>query len=351
MQSLSDGTREINDSVLILRNAIFTPAGRDKDITEGIAPQFLTYTRNGVRLSIEFSPKLLRTEANFAFELTKANMEKIYESSGYGWDDDDKMQELTEQGARFLLIRDFSIPTSSNKSLVAFVHFRFTVQGEVMDQMIGDPCLYIWDLQIDHLHQRNGLGRHLLTLLELIARRERMSYVSIPIPNSDEHSLSWISTIRGFKPDAELTSLVSFDSKIEGFNVLTKNLCVGPRRSRGQPGTPVSNDTSPLKSIEGKNARQSPVSIADVAGVESDIAGMVLKDDVVDNEMEEDADLTGLTEQDVIEGLKELFREKNGRDVTDVEVQQWLEAINKSEESAGTASVLGMETNRQRVSV
>ena len=35
-------TKEINDAVVVLRNAIFTPSGRDKDVTEGIGQ----YSRN-----------------------------------------------------------------------------------------------------------------------------------------------------------------------------------------------------------------------------------------------------------------------------------------------------------------
>ena len=202
-------TKVINDSVLILRNAIFTSGGKDKDITEGIAPLFLSYNRNGLNLQFEFSSKLSRAEANWAFELTKKNMESIYETSGYGWDDEDKMKELTEQGARFLLIRE-RCTSDATGSLVGFSHFRFTVQGEVMDQMAGEPCLFLWDLQLEDKIQRKGVGRHLITLHELIARRELMTFLSVPIHLTDKKSKDWISNVRGFKPDFHLKSLVGF---------------------------------------------------------------------------------------------------------------------------------------------
>lgn len=120
-------TKAINENILTLRNALFTPEGKDKNILNGIAPAFLEFNKNGINLSISLKYKLSKEELSWAFELTKLNMEDIYDSCGYGWDDCDKREELSENGARFLLIRDVSIDSSSK--IVGFVHFRFTVQG------------------------------------------------------------------------------------------------------------------------------------------------------------------------------------------------------------------------------
>jgi GNAT superfamily N-acetyltransferase len=40
-----------------------------------------------------------------------------------------------------------------------------------MGRMAGDTSLVVWDIHVDAKYQKNGLGKHLLTLLELIARR------------------------------------------------------------------------------------------------------------------------------------------------------------------------------------
>ena len=63
-------------------------------------------------------------------------MEERYDASGYGWDDDDKNHMLGEDGARFLLVRERDGDNEQGK-LVAFAHFRFSVQGEVAEQMCG----------------------------------------------------------------------------------------------------------------------------------------------------------------------------------------------------------------------
>jgi len=277
-----------------------------------------------MKLKIEFSAKLSRADANWAFDLTKTHMENVYENSGYGWDDEDKMRELTEQGARFLLVREASEGPSAGR-LVAFAHFRFTVQGEVMDIMAGEPCLYLWDLQVEKTCQRRGLGRHMITLLELIARREKMSYLSLPIQNMDNRSMDWITKIRGFKPDFELTNLVGFDPETEGFTVMSKMLTFTARRSDRNAGA----DVTPIKVSEGKRftQSQSPVSIMDLEE-QGLTGGLALEKEFMQVAgPAESLELTGLTEKDVIDGLRILFKEKNGRDVTEDEVQQWLAAV------------------------
>jgi ribosomal protein S18 acetylase RimI-like enzyme len=40
-----------------------------------------------------------------------------------------------------------------------------------MEKMAGETSLHVWDIHIEDDYQRKGLGKHLLTLMELIARR------------------------------------------------------------------------------------------------------------------------------------------------------------------------------------
>lgn len=67
----------------------------------------------------------------------------------------------------------------------------FTVQGEFVDEMRGESSLVVWDVAIDHAARRKGLGRHLLVLLELIARRTRMRFLSLPVMNGDDATRDW----------------------------------------------------------------------------------------------------------------------------------------------------------------
>ena len=44
--------------------------------------------------------------------------------------------------------------------------------------MVGETSLHVWDVHVEDAYQRKGLGKHLLTLMELIARRyERQKFL------------------------------------------------------------------------------------------------------------------------------------------------------------------------------
>ncbi len=161
-------------------------------------------------------------------------------------------------GARFLLVREWPDEDNATKGdLIGFVHFRFTVQGmsvwndviilrllhiatfrtlnrisssftsslclysgEVIDKMAGEAQLYIYDIHIEDHSQRKGLGKHLLILLELIARREKMSYISLPVQLQDEVTKSWLAkTGRGYALDS--LENIGFESAME-----VSNFCV-----------------------------------------------------------------------------------------------------------------------------
>jgi GNAT superfamily N-acetyltransferase len=169
---------------------------------------------------------LTKKELTWAFDLTKNAMEQVYDDSGYGWDDEDKEKELKEDGARFLIVRD----EASNEP-VAFCHFRFTVQGEVMQQMTGTTCLYVWDIQVEEEFQRKGLGGHLLKVLELIAFQQRMKFVSVPVQVACTSGISFITKVKGYGPDAYLSDVLQFSAEDEGFQVYSKELGTGKTKA------------------------------------------------------------------------------------------------------------------------
>ena len=88
------------------------------------------------------------------------------------------------------------------------------------------------------------------------------------------------------------------------------------------------------KPVESNHLRSSPVSVSEVGLDSSALKGEHSMNPLpVDDEEGGDDDVTisSLSEIDVVEGLKELFREKNGREVTEAEVKLWLDAIHVTE--------------------
>lgn len=130
-------TKELEGKIITLRAALFEDNGKDKDVTKDLAPAFMKFDRNGLNCTIELAFSLDDDVLEWAFNLCKDTMEERYDASGYGWDDDDKMDSFQEKGTRFLIVRDVGWETP-----VAFAHFRFSVQGEVSNIYIYIHFIY-----------------------------------------------------------------------------------------------------------------------------------------------------------------------------------------------------------------
>ncbi|NWY22848.1 NAA40 acetyltransferase, partial [Aphelocoma coerulescens] len=123
-------------------------------------PVFKKYDRNGLNVSIECRrvSGLEPSTLDWAFELTKANMQTLYEQSEWGWKEREKREELRDERAWYLLARE------AGAGPVAFSHFRFDVE-------CGDEVLYCYEVQLESRVRRRGLGKFLLQILQLVANR------------------------------------------------------------------------------------------------------------------------------------------------------------------------------------
>jgi GNAT superfamily N-acetyltransferase len=320
-------TKAINENILKLRAALFDDQGKDKNILEGIAPSFLNYDRNGVSLNISFSPKLKKDELEWAFGLSQENMEGLYDASGYGWDDEDKERELTEQGARFLLVKD-----NATQGLLGYVHFRFTVQGEVLDQMAGQTCLYVMDFHLEEEIQRKGVGKHLLVILELIARRQQMSRVTFPIYLGDEKSKAWLlKQGKGYEVDGSF-DLLGFESDAEGFEVYSKVFTL-PAAPSAALAAPVNVFQNLKISNDKENAKPVP---APTVVVEEKT---VQKDGAEGEAGDEEGDEIVVNMDQIISELKALYVQQHGTDPTDEIVEKWMSEVNSVKEPTPVKSL------------
>lgn len=351
-KSRARATAAINDYIMTLRSAIFTATGKDKDVTEGIAPMFMKYDRAGLDLAISFTSKMTKDEIKWAFAQCKGNMEEKYDRSGYGWDDDDKRKEFTEEGARFFIIREKSTKAGVTGRMVGFAHFRFSVQGDIIDQMVGTPTLFLWDIHLDETVRRKGLGKHVMMLLELIARREKMHSVSIPVQMFDESTVAWISNgMKGYSTELIVADVLAFDPDMEGFNVYSKAVKAKVVSAPSSPGPAAVSPVTVAASVgtpEKSNtpvAQASPQSIFDICDpVTDEIDGAVSSgesdsdSEAGEDSMEAELDFSRLDIYDTLHGLKVLYREKHGEEPSDEIVEQWqnniLNAVPSGEEEA-----------------
>ncbi|MBW03771.1 N-alpha-acetyltransferase 40, partial [Eschrichtius robustus] len=105
---------------------------------------------------------------DWAFDLTKTNMQTMYEQSEWGWKDREKREEMTDDRAWYLIAwENSSVP-------VAFSHFRFDVE-------CGDEVLYCYEVQLESKVRRKGLGKFLIQILQLMANSTQMKKVMLTV--------------------------------------------------------------------------------------------------------------------------------------------------------------------------
>jgi GNAT superfamily N-acetyltransferase len=91
---------------------------------------------------------------------------------GSEWPSEEKVKrrEMVVSEARYIFVHEApnaSSPTDCEEkrgSMVGFVHYRFTLEEEI-------PVLYVYELQLEPRVQAKGLGKFLMQLIELIARK------------------------------------------------------------------------------------------------------------------------------------------------------------------------------------
>lgn len=129
-----------SDHLVTLRRALRTPDGQDRDVLADFK-SIAKYKKNGLDVELEFQPAPLEHKLfKWAFHLCRKQVRGIYDDSGYGWDDEEKKDELRDKGVRYLLVRQ-------GGELVGFVSFRFSLQGEVVNEMEGLPAMFV-----DNIH-------------------------------------------------------------------------------------------------------------------------------------------------------------------------------------------------------
>ncbi|XP_049992840.1 N-alpha-acetyltransferase 40 isoform X1 [Alexandromys fortis] len=133
-------------------------------------PVFKKYDRNGLNISIECKrvSGLEPATVDWAFDLTKTNMQTMYEQSEWGWKDREKREEMTDDRAWYL------IAWENNSIPVAFSHFRFDVE-------CGDEVLYCYEVQLESKVRRKGLGKFLIQILQLMANSTQMKKVMLTV--------------------------------------------------------------------------------------------------------------------------------------------------------------------------
>ncbi|KAK9869308.1 hypothetical protein WA026_003058 [Henosepilachna vigintioctopunctata] len=141
-------------------------------------PVFRKFSKNGINaeLYVTRAVKLDESIKEWAFSLTKKNMQYKYEGCSWGWSDTKKLEELTDEAAWYLIAKSVD-----NGSLLGFSHFRFDIDE-------GIEVLYCYELQLETNVQRKSLGKFMMQILELIAFKNNMRKVVLTVLKNNQYS-------------------------------------------------------------------------------------------------------------------------------------------------------------------
>ncbi|RLN68406.1 hypothetical protein BBJ29_007042 [Phytophthora kernoviae] len=171
---------------------------------------FSHYTRNGANVSIQGTQAKELSDATRATILTlfEDNMKAFYQDSDWGYDGAAKRTELFEDEARYLLVFDAVDP-----SLVGFAHFRFVEDD-------GALVLYLYEVQLASTAQRHGLGKFLMQLLLLVARKHGMELMVLTVFKRNTGAMRFYRDRLGFEIDETSPSACGDDS--QDYEILSK---------------------------------------------------------------------------------------------------------------------------------
>jgi len=129
-------------------------------------------------------------------ELFEINMGEMYKQSKWGLDMEAKRNELEHKDARFLVVlsSDTSVESSELVSadvehkVLGFAHFRYEPDDEEHPKI---PTTYLYELQIHPTVQGHGLGKKLMTLIELTSLKLQMKKILLTVFHMNKGAMSF----------------------------------------------------------------------------------------------------------------------------------------------------------------
>ncbi|KAG5178297.1 acyl-CoA N-acyltransferase, partial [Tribonema minus] len=142
---------------------------------EGDARRVMADTE--AQVAFHTAKELCKETQELVFSLLKSNMEDMYISAGWAWDDAEKRNELFSPTSRLLLCTSTAQGDESGK-LLGFCHYRFELYSDLKPSR---PVLYVYELQLAEGARRKGLGKRLMSIAEAIGAEKRMSVVVLTV--------------------------------------------------------------------------------------------------------------------------------------------------------------------------
>eukprot|EP00995_Heteronema_vittatum_P000890 NODE_1122_length_1063_cov_218.447732_g773_i0.p1 GENE.NODE_1122_length_1063_cov_218.447732_g773_i0~~NODE_1122_length_1063_cov_218.447732_g773_i0.p1 ORF type:complete len:265 (+),score=125.94 NODE_1122_length_1063_cov_218.447732_g773_i0:59-796(+) len=182
---------------------------------------FRTFERNGLKASLRYfhADDLPKELQDWAFNMVKTNMYTFYQNCPEigGWNDRGKREEMFDSTARFIIAFDGDVP-------LGYVDFRF-------DMDFGRRVIYCYEMHIEPAGQRKGLGRHIMTTLELLGRKLQLEALVLTVFLDNLSGIEFYK--RKLKYTIDESSPINDLEDHTGFEILSKPLCPRPKPAGG----------------------------------------------------------------------------------------------------------------------
>jgi len=167
----------------------------------------------------------------WVLDITRENIKEMYIESGWGWSDEEKGDELHDEKAQYLLVKN------AQNELIAFTHFRF-------DMDYGSQVLYCYELQVNSKYQSSGIGAWVMNLLHQIAKQSRMEKVVITVTRNNPRGLKFYFRF-GYAVDETSPSTLA-DPKSGHYLILSLDLSK-PTQGKNKENIALVNKMSKIK--------------------------------------------------------------------------------------------------------
>ena len=164
---------------------------------------------------------------NQCLELFERNMGEMYRKSEWGLNMKEKETELMHEDARFLIILEqdetdnderqttpcnnstaadkhttaAKQPAASPKEVIGFANFRYE-EDEDSPNNKHSPITYLYELQISPSHTSLGLGQTLMTILELLSFKLKMTKVVLTVFKCNIGAMKfYLKKLKGYEID------------------------------------------------------------------------------------------------------------------------------------------------------
>jgi GNAT superfamily N-acetyltransferase len=275
--------------------------------------------------------------------------------------------DFKDAAARFLFAYG-PAKEDQDAPVIAVLHFRLTLAGELQNEMEGDPVLLVADIFVAPEAQRKGLGSHMLNLCQLIARGNGMTGVQIGMYTALARSAEpWLTKKqKGFEldvawtPDADAGIVAYFKPAVvvksaaaspaspaasaacqsaasspdSVLSVNAASLAAPPAAREEAPGVALASQFEKVSVQDEVPFWQRVAAPAAAAETVESASESEEEDDDEDEESEEDDDDQA---ERILDELAEMFEARHGRAPNAEEVEQWKATLREASAEAANA--------------